>query len=146
MKIVIASDHAGFEAKKNLIKFLEEKGGEIIDLGPDSDDSVDYPKYVKSLVKVVLEQNLPGILICGSGIGVSIVANRFSGIRAALCRTVDEAIISKQHNNANVLCMGGRISSAKDINEMSEAWFYSKFEDGRHQRRIDQFDKLGEQV
>ena len=94
----------------------------------------------------VIKENIPGLLLCGSGIGVSIVANKFKGIRAALCRTTEEAVLSKNHNNSNILCMGGRISSAEEICEMSWAWLSASFEDGRHQRRIDQFDSLGESI
>src|SRR3989339_208239 len=110
MKIVIGSDHAAFDAKTKLITFLENRKISIVDVGTSSEQRCDYPIFAAAVCQKVLEEKILGIVLCGSGIGVSMVANRFSGIRAALCRSVEDARLSRQHNNANVLCMGGRSS------------------------------------
>lgn len=144
MKIFIASDHAAYQCKQALFTELACKY-EVIDLGTNSEESTDYPIYAKKLCEQVLKNpEAKGILICGSGIGVSMVANRYRGIRAALCRDSKDALLSRQHNNANVLCLGGRSSSAETIQEIVQVWLQTNFEGGRHQKRIDQFNDLGE--
>lgn len=145
MKIVIASDHAAYESKTKLIEYIKDRF-EVIDVGPYSEDRCNYPDYAIKLVKGVIENDTKGLLLCGSGIGVSIVANRYKGIRAALCRTVEEAKLSRQHNDANVLCLGGRINTQEEIKAMVDAWLETDFEEGRHSDRIAIFNELGESI
>jgi ribose 5-phosphate isomerase B len=143
MKIFIASDHAAFNEKNNLVDFLRKKY-EVIDLGTHSLASTNYPDWVKVLVENVRQEKTFGILLCGSGIGVSMAANRYRGIRAALCRDEDDAKMSRLHNNANVLCLSGRKTPQNSINRMSEVFLSTSFEGGRHQTRVDLFNDLGE--
>lgn len=144
MKIFIASDHAAYKCKQALISELATHY-EVVDLGTNSEESAAYPIYAKKLsAEVMKDAQAKGILLCGSGIGVSMVANRFAGIRAALCRDTNDALLSRQHNDANVLCLGGRSSSMESINEIVKVWLQTKFEGGRHQERINLFNNLGE--
>lgn len=143
MKLYIASDHAAFNEKSVLLDYLK-KSHEVIDLGTYSLDSTNYPEWTKKLVEKVREEKVPGILLCGSGIGVSMAANRFKDIRAALCRDEDDARLSRLHNNANVLCLSGRKSSPEELIKISEVFLNTNFEGGRHQTRVDQFNNLGE--
>lgn len=143
MKIVIGSDHAAFEMKEFVRVFLLSKSIEVIDVGTKSADRCDYPDYANALVKEVLQKNIPGILLCGSGIGVSIVANRYKGIRAALCRSVNDAEMSRKHNDANVLCLGARTNTEDEIKAIIEAWLKAEFEGGRHSDRLKKFEDLG---
>lgn len=114
MKVVLGCDHAAFESKEELKKYLETKF-EVLDEGTYSADRCDYPDYAMKVVKRVVTENAPGILLCGSGVGVSIVANRFKGVRAALVRTSEEAKLSRQHNDANILCLGSRSNTNSEI-------------------------------
>lgn len=143
MKIVIGSDHAAFEMKEFVREFLLSKNIEVIDVGTHSADRCDYPDYAQALVKEVLQKEIPGILLCGSGIGVSIVANRYKGIRAALCRSSDDAEMSRKHNDANVLCLGARTNTEKEIQTIIEMWMATGFEGGRHLDRLNKFRDLG---
>ncbi len=139
-KILIASDHGGFELKEFLIKELTNLNFSIIDLGcNNSKDSVDYPDFAKKLCKKL--KNEIGILICGSGIGISIAANRFSNIRAALCQSVKLAALSRMHNDANVLCLGARIISQKTALNITKKFLNTKFEGGRHEKRVAKLSK-----
>lgn len=140
-KLWIASDHAGVELKASLKERASEWNVEFIDLGTHNTDSVHYPNIAKNFCQELLsaEANLNepcGILICGSGIGVSIGANRFPQIRAALAYNKETAKLAKQHNNANVLCLGARFMS-EEAPSMVEAWLETEFEGGRHQTRVD---------
>lgn len=144
MKIFLASDHAAFEEKQALVNYLQAKNFEVIDLGTHSAESTHYPEWAKKLVQKVLQENTPGILLCGSGIGVSMAANRHAGIRAALCRDIEDAKMSRLHNNANVLCLSGRRTGLEELKNITDVFLTTEFEGGRHQTRIDQFDKLGE--
>jgi len=138
MKIAIGSDHGGFELKEKVVKFLMENKYEILDLGCNSSDSVDYPKYGKLVGEAVVEKKADkGILICGTGIGISIAANKVKGIRAALCTNTTMARLTREHNDANVLAMGGRIVGDVLALEMVEIFLNTEFEGGRHQKRID---------
>jgi ribose 5-phosphate isomerase B len=142
-KIVIASDHGGFELKEFLIKELTKEGYKIIDFGTKSSDSVDYPEYAQKVAKAILNKEFErGILICGTGIGICISANRFKGIRAGLCHTVEDARLSRQHNNANIICFGGRTMDKKVALECAKIFMITEFEGGRHKRRIDKIDKI----
>ena len=140
MKVLIASDHAGFKLKKILI---EELQGEIKfeDLGPFSENSVDYPDYAKKLSKKIdLKNDLVGVLICGSGIGMSMVANRFKNVRAALCMNNKMSILARQHNNANILVLGSRLISEQEAIKCLLVFLKTNYEGGRHQARLDKFN------
>lgn len=141
MKIFLACDHAAFDAKEAVKAHLKNTA---VDLGTHSADSVHYPDFAKKLSHEVLQNpGSRGILLCGSGIGVSIVANRFDGIRAALCRDADDAKMSRLHNDANVLCLSGRKSTTAEILKMVDVFLATEFEGGRHQTRLDLFKGLG---
>lgn len=144
MKLLLASDHAGLPLKAQLVKKLESQGHRIIDLGPFSTDSVDYPDYARMLCEALLEGKAErGILICNSGVGMSIAANRFKGIRAALCLFPRMAEYARWHNNANVLVLGGGFTGPFLAYEIAEAFLEEDFQGGRHKRRTDKFD-IGE--
>lgn len=143
MKIFLASDHAAFNEKNLLVDYLK-KNHEVIDLGTYSPDSTHYPEWAIKLATHVRNENAIGVLLCGSGIGVSMVANRFKGIRAALCRDEDDAKMSRLHNNANVLCLSGRKTNHELLKKMTDVFLAAEFEGGRHQIRVDQFNNLGE--
>lgn len=143
-KIVIGSDHAAFEMKEFVREFLHSINIEVIDVGTNSGDRCDYPDFAIALTKEVVEKKLTGILLCGSGIGVSIVANRFKGIRAALCRSENDAEMARKHNDANVLCLGARTNSKEEVMSIIDVWLTSGFENGRHTDRLNKFKDLGE--
>jgi len=136
-KICIASDHAGYEVKEKIKDFLINKDIPLIDLGPINNTSVDYPDYAKKVAKrVLLKKSDAGILVCGSGTGMAITANKFKGIRAAQCYNKTSTILSRQHNNANIICLGSRILKSKDMFNLINYFLSTKFEAGRHQKRI----------
>lgn len=139
-KIAIASDHAAFKLKEFLKKYLQEKGSSVVDLGCDSEDSTDYPIYAHKLAQYVVAENAKGILLCGSGIGMSIVANRYKGVRAALCTNAEFAKLSREHNNSNVLVLAARFTDENTAKEILETWLNTEFEGGRHQKRVEQID------
>ena len=137
-KVYIASDHAGYPLKQVIVKeFLSKKGINFQDLGTNSEKSVNYPKFAKKLCKKVNKSSM-GILICGSGIGVSISANRHKHIRASLCHNVNSARMTRKHNDSNVICLQGRPFVKKKIFAMLIAYFDTEFEEGRHTRRVEQ--------
>lgn len=139
MKIAIASDHGGFELKQQLLQHYRQYNW--LDLGTDSDASVDYPDYASKMANAVRSGQVDyGILICGTGIGISIAANRYKGIRAALLYSVEVAKLAKQHNNANVLVFGGRTMSLAEVTERIDAFMAASYEGGRHQRRLDKIE------
>lgn len=143
MIIPIASDHAGFQAKTEVKKILESIGYLTIDFGTHSEDSVDYPDYAVLVAKAVSSGEYEkGILICGSGQGMCMTANKYSDVRAALVWDPELASLSVQHNNANVLCLPGRYLSPRDLKIIIESWFEADFEGGRHQNRVDKISKL----
>jgi len=145
VKIVIAADHAAYEAKEQLESFLKALGHEVVDVGCNSSDRCDYPEFALAAIKMMKKTpDMKGILLCGSGVGMSMVANRFRGIRAALCRSAEEAITSREHNDSNVLCLGARITELDVIKEITQAWLSTEFVGGRHGASIIMFDKLGE--
>lgn len=140
--IFVASDHAGVDLKDKIEKYLTKNGLEFVDLGTNTSVSVDYPFYAKLLAESVLkdEKNV-GILICGTGIGMSIAVNRFPNIRGALCRTSKNAYFSRLHNNANVIVLGGRDKlTCFNYKKIIKTFLNTQFEGGRHQRRIDLID------
>ena len=146
-KIAIASDHGGYELKNNLIAFLTNSNLVINDFGPTNPDSVDYPDYGVKVVKAILENKVDrGIVICGTGIGMSIVVNRFPGIRGTLCSDLNTAKLCREHNDSNILILGGRVI-AKDLAlKIVGIWLNTEFEGGRHQRRIDKINKIDGKV
>ena len=146
MELCLGCDHAAYDAKKNLIQRLEQSKQKILDLGHDNNESCHYPDYAFKVARHIQQEGGLGILLCGSGIGVSMAVNRFASIRAALCRTPQEALLARQHNDANVLCLGSRISTSEEIWDMTRTWLETDFEEGRHRVRIDMFDGLGEKV
>lgn len=137
MKYYIATDHAGLEFKAFIVALLKERGYEVVDLGPDSTERVDYPDYAKKLCSEVLKDSeSKGILICGTGIGMSLAANKVKGIRAALCHDAYTASMARAHNDANVLVMGARVLGYGTAESVLDAWLKSEFEGGRHAQRI----------
>jgi ribose 5-phosphate isomerase B len=137
MKIAIGGDHAGYEYKESLKPYLESLGHEVKDFGPYSNASADYPDFVHPLSSAVEAKEYElGILICGSGNGVAITANKHQGIRAALCWQVELAALARQHNNANVLCMPARFTELELAKEMAKTFIETSFEGGRHERRV----------
>lgn len=140
MKIAIGSDHGGFDMKETVAAFLRTLGHEVNDVGCYSRDSVDYPEIADKVCGLIQDGTCEqGILICGTGIGVSIAANRHRDIRAALCHEAYTARMSRQHNNANILCFGGRVLGVEIALDVVGTWVETAFEGGRHQRRIDMF-------
>jgi ribose 5-phosphate isomerase B len=143
MKIVIGSDHAGFEIKEDLRTYLREQNVEVEDLGVPNEAPADYPDIGAVVAeKVARGEFEQGILICGSGIGMSIVANRFAGVRAALCHDLYTARMSREHNDANVLVLGGRVTGKGLAREILKVWLESRFQGGNHQRRLEKIKSL----
>lgn len=143
MKIAVASDHGGFALKEEVKKHLMERGIEVLDLGTHSEDSVDYPIYGKACGEAVMSGNADlGVVVCGTGIGISIAANKVKGIRCGLCTSVEMARLAKQHNNANVLALGGRTTEMDLAMEIVDTWLDTEFEGGRHQRRTGLLDQM----
>ena len=135
--IFISSDHGGFYLKEQIVEYLFKESFKIIDLGPKDPSSVDYPDYSNILVdKMKKNIDYIGILLCGTGIGMSIAANRYSHIRAALCSDEDMARLSRQHNNANVLVIGGRTTSLNSAKKIIDVFVSTEFENGRHTKRL----------
>ncbi len=145
MKIAIGCDHAGFELKEDLRVYLRERGVEVLDLGTPDGAPVDYPEIGIAVAEKVSTGAIPrGILICGTGIGMSVVANRFRGVRAALCHDLYTARMSREHNDSNVLVLGGRLLGKGIAREIVGVWLEAEFLGGNHQRRLDQIARLDE--
>jgi len=146
-KIAIASDHAGFRLKEKLGRYLKAKGFLVEDLGTYSQKRCDYPKYAALLAEGVARGVYPrGILICMTGIGNSIVANRFAGVRASLCTSVKQARLTRQHNDSNVLVLGAAFVTVRKAKKILDVWLKTKFQGGRHRRRLNQIkdiEKIG---
>ncbi len=138
-KLLLSSDHAGYLLKRHLVSFLKKEGYAIDDLGPDSEQSVDYPDYAHKLAENINEHTI-GIAICGSGIGISIALNRHNNVRAALCSNQTMASLSRKHNNANVCVLSGRFLSLIEAENIVTAFLTTDFEGGRHQLRIDKIN------
>jgi ribose 5-phosphate isomerase B len=142
-RILVASDHAAVQAKAIVVDELKAAGVEVSDLGPSDTTSVDYPDYAEAVARgVAAGEAAQGVLLCGSGIGMSIAANKVDGIRAALVHDVTGAALARQHNDANVLVMGGAMIGDRLIREIVRTWLQSGFEGGRHQKRVDKIDRL----
>lgn len=143
--IAIGSDHAGVTLKAATIELLESLGHNVINCGTNNEDSVDYPDYAEKVANTLKEQQAEqGVLICGSGIGISIAANRFNHIRAALCHSEEDASLARQHNNANILVLGARTTTPDIAHAITHTFFTTQFEGGRHQRRIDKLTTLNQ--
>jgi len=147
MKIAIGSDHGGYKLKKKLLKFLETKGYELADMGTHSEESCDYPiigyKVASSISSGQFER---GVLVCKTGIGMSIVANKIHGVRAALCQTKDSARLSREHNDANIIVFGSKFVKLKMVEEMLDIWLRTNFLGGRHRRRVRQIEKIEREI
>ncbi|MBR1915322.1 MAG: ribose 5-phosphate isomerase B [Alphaproteobacteria bacterium] len=142
MKIAIASDHGGFDLKQKLIEYYQKQNIELENLGTNSADSVDYPDFGAKMARYILEKKADlGILICGTGIGISIAANRFKGIRAALLYSDFAAEMAKKHNDANIIAFGGRTMDFEDVVRRIDIFMKTEFEGGRHEKRIEKLDK-----
>ena len=143
MKVAIGADHAGFEAKEKIKKQLDEIGVEYEDLGTNSLDSVDYPDFGAKVGKAVASGEADeGILVCGSGIGIAIAANKIHGVRAAQAWNEETARLAREHNDANVLSIGARVLPEEEIPKIVKAWLDAKFEGGRHERRVEKISEL----
>ncbi|HLB01663.1 MAG TPA: ribose 5-phosphate isomerase B [Nitrospiria bacterium] len=137
MQLAIASDHAGLKLKNRVIDLLKQKGIEVKDFGTENNESVDYPDFGMQVAEAVSRGQMErGILLCGSGIGMSIVANKYRRVRAALCYDIQTARLSREHNDANILVMGGRVLDEPKALEIVKTWLETEFEGGRHARRI----------
>ncbi len=144
MKFYIATDHAGVDLKDYTVELLRSKGHEVVDLGPYSKERVDYPDFAVKVAKAIQEEpDADGILICGSGIGMSMTANRFKGIRAALCHDAYTATMARAHNDANVLCYGERVVGRGVAESILDAWIAGAFEGGRHAGRVEKIEAAG---
>lgn len=147
MKIALGSDHGGFKLKEQIKKFLESKGHQVKDFGTCSEESCDYPIFAGNVARAVSRGRAKrGILICKSGIGNSIVANKFPKVRAALCYDLLSARLSRQHNDANVLVLGSRFIKPAKAKSMISAWLKEPFEGGRHKRRVNQIRKIEQET
>lgn len=143
MIIAIGCDHAGYELKEAVKAKMAAAGHEMIDVGTDSTESVDYPKFGHAVGRTVASGEAErGIAICGSGIGISIACNKVPGIRAALCTSTEMAEMCRRHNNANVICMGARMISEELAFAMIDTWMTTEFEGGKHERRINELDDI----
>ncbi len=143
MKIAVASDHGGFALKEKVKEHLMQRGFEVEDLGTHSEDSADYPAYGKACGEAVASGKADlGVVVCGTGIGISIAANKVKGIRCGLCTSVEMAHLTKQHNNANILALGGRTTEPDLALKIVDEWLDTEFEGGRHQRRVDMLDQM----
>ncbi len=143
MKIAVGADHAGYQAKNRLAELILNLGHTVVNVGTDDDDPVDYPDFAEEVGRKVASGEADrGLLVCGSGIGMSIAANKIPGVRAALCCGETAARLSRQHNDANVLCAGARITGPFVLEAMVRVFLETDFEGGRHQRRVDKMNDL----
>jgi ribose 5-phosphate isomerase B len=141
--IVIGCDHAAFPLKEKIKEYIAERGIDVLDVGAHSEESVDYPDVGRDVASRVSDGAFErGLLLCGTGLGMSMVANKYPHVRAALCNDLFSAIMCRRHNNANILVMGGRVVGETLALEIVEAWLTTPFEGGRHSRRLEQFDTL----
>ena len=143
MRIAVASDHGGYALKETIKKHLEDRGIEVLDLGTHSEESVDYPIYGKLCGETVASGKADlGVVCCGTGIGISIAANKVKGIRCGLCTAVEMAQRTKRHNNANIIALCGRTTSPELAIAIVDEWLDTEFEGGRHQRRVDMLNEM----
>lgn len=145
--IALGSDHGGLELKNAILRLLAERGLETRDMGTDNGDSVDYPDFAEKVALAVSRGDAAqGILICGTGIGMSIAANKYPGVRAALVTDEYMAQMARQHNNANILVLGGRVMTGQNAERLVQAWLDAEYEGGRHQRRLDKIARIEQEV
>lgn len=145
LKIAIGADHAGFELKEKIVEYLKQNHYEFKDFGTFSTESCDYPKIAQDVAREVSKKNFErGILVCGSGIGMAIAANKFKGVLAALCWNMFTAKSSRTHNNSNVLCLGQRVTEDDLAMEIVDTWLHTEFEGGRHKTRVDMIEDIDE--
>lgn len=138
MKLVIANDHAAVDMKFQVMEHLQERGIEVVNIGTDTNESCDYPVFGYRAAKLVADGEVDGgVLICGTGVGISLAANKVAGIRAAVCSEPVTASLTKRHNNANMIAFGARIVGVETANAIVDAWLDATYEGGRHQRRVD---------
>jgi ribose 5-phosphate isomerase B len=143
MKVAIASDHRGYHLKEKVISLLRAEGHEVLDMGPATEQSVDYPDFAALVASRVSDGSVDrGVLICGTGIGMAISANKFPGVRAAACVDEVTAELSRRHNDLNVLCLSGDLISSRVTERLVQIWMATEFEGGRHQRRVDKIRQL----
>ena len=141
MRLAIGSDHAAFKAKQEILAYLSSLGHTVLDKGSYSTESCDYPDYAAAVSRSLQQGEVSrGILICGTGIGMSIAANRFTGVRAALCCSPELAILSRLHNNANTLCMGSRTQTTDEMRSIIDVWLATEWEGDRHARRLEKIE------
>ena len=147
MRIAIGSDHRGYHLKEQLISLLRSKGHDVDDEGTCGPDSVDYPDFAALVAKKISQRTADrGILICGTGIGMAIAANKFPGVRAAPCNDEVTAEISRRHNDLNVLCLSADMLSPRTVERMVEVWLVTPFEGGRHERRVEKIHELEQEI
>lgn len=143
MIIAVAGDHGGFELKNRIREHLKDRGIKVVDLGTDSGEAVDYPVYGRACAEAVASGKADlGVVCCGTGIGISIAANKVKGIRCGLCTSVEMAELTKKHNNANMIALGGRITDPDMALEIVDKWLETEFEGGRHRRRVEMLDEM----
>lgn len=143
LKIALGADHAGYEYKDKIISYLTENGYSCVDCGTNGPESVDYPIYASKVCELVRSKECDfGILVCGTGIGMSIAANKHRGIRAALCNEPESTAMTRHHNNSNILCLGARMISFETALELTNVFISTEFDGGRHERRVEMLDKL----
>jgi ribose 5-phosphate isomerase B len=143
VKVALGADHAGYELKEKVKKYLLSKGVETVDLGTGSTESVDYPDYAVKVAEQVSQKKVDwGVLVCKSGIGMSIVANKVKGVRAAVVRTVEDTKLARGHNDANLLALSGTFTSEEEAKKIVDAWMKTEFEGGRHERRVGKIIEL----
>ncbi len=146
MKIAVASDHRGYQVKSRIIDLLRKLGHDSLDFGPDGPESVDYPDFAAKVASAISRGEIDrGILICGTGIGMCITANKFRGVRAADCHDNLTAEMSRRHNDANVMCLSADLVADAQVNRMVEIWVQTEFEGGRHARRLEKIHEIEEQ-
>lgn len=143
MKIAIGNDHGGLNLKAAVIGALKEEGAEVVNFGTDTPDSVDYPDFALKVAEAVASGEADaGVLLCGTGIGISIAANKVKGIRCAVCTNTFMAEMTRRHNNANVIALGGRVITPDEAREIVKSWYTATYEGGRHQRRLDMISDI----
>lgn len=143
MKVAIASDHRGYHLKEKVVSLLKAEGHDVLDMGPSTEESVDYPDFAALVASRVSDGSVDrGVLICGTGIGMAISANKFPGVRAAACVDEVTAELSRRHNDLNVLCLSGDLISSRVTERLVQIWMSTEFEGGRHQRRVEKIHQL----
>ena len=146
-EIIMGSDHAGYLAKELIKEHLQQRGFKVRDVGCYSEESVHYPLFAQRVAAAVSQGEYPlGVLVCGTGIGMSIAANRYPGVRAAVCHNEFTAIACKEHNNANILCLGARVLPQEEMPHLVDLWLDTEFGGGRHAQRVAMFDSLAEPI